>query len=50
MMREVLTRRFRRLMAEAPRPASGPQCEGSPLGFSEETPHPAPFGGTLSLK
>jgi excinuclease ABC subunit C len=85
MMREVLTRRFKRLMAEAPRidAPNGPQVpsphspsnagvntleegeggaptgrreappddglrapgEGALLGFSEETPHPAPFGG-----
>jgi excinuclease ABC subunit C len=47
MMREVLTRRFKRLMAEAPRiePAEPlAPVEGIPLGFSE-TPHPAAFGG-----
>ena len=66
MMREVLARRFKRLLVEAPRvpvQAEGePQAplpsplvgeggersepgEGSLTGFSEETPHPAAFGG-----
>ncbi len=47
MMREVLTRRFKRLMAEAPRAEAAELLapdEGIPLGFSE-TPHPAAFVG-----
>jgi len=50
MMREVLTRRFKRLMAEAPRVMDAlaePQApgEGSLADFREETPDPAAFGG-----
>jgi excinuclease ABC subunit C len=68
MMREVLARRFKRLLSEAPRmsaesgseaeplaPSPSPLVgeggarsapgEGSLTGFSEETPHPAAFGG-----
>jgi excinuclease ABC subunit C len=61
MMREVLARRFKRLLAEAPRAgndggatfpsplvgeggARSAPGEGSLVGFSEETPHPAAFG------
>src|SRR5437588_1829437 len=61
MMREVLARRFKRLLAEAPRAgndggaafpsplvgeggARSAPGEGSMVGFSEETRHPAAFG------
>src|SRR6185436_14239267 len=55
-MREVLTRRFKRLMAEAPRGVVKAEAEpqaplpslagdGGLLGFAEATPHPAVFGG-----
>src|SRR5205085_9882782 len=60
-MREVLARRFKRLLAEAPRAgndggaafpsplvgeggARSAPGEGSMVGFSEETRHPAAFG------
>jgi len=35
MMREVLTRRFKRLIAEAPRDAGEPAPAGAPTGFAE---------------